>query len=760
MSKKGETINLTEIIEKYGAHWKWLALGVFVSLASAFLYLKYTTYQYKATSVILINSEDSGNSTLSERSVFGDLGLFMGPKTSLDTEMGVFKSRTLMEKVVKELNLQVTYFEKKGPSTREIYKNDSPLKVSLLIDDSIKKYIDTSFSIKSKTNNNIELFNKDGNLVSQASLGEIITTSIGDILITPSNANAEIAGREIYVKITPLEDIAISYKNRIIVTQENIKSNLLTLTLDDPVPNKAKDILDNLVQFYNQDALDYKRLIANTTDEFINNRIDDISSELTALDLGVESYKNSNRFSDEGFEKDLILSSNVQVGNQIVELTSQIQLIDYITDYVNSNQEQLIPANLGLVNEITNQNMANYNRLLLERNRLLPGANKMNPVIIDLNDQINRLRESIKQSLINSKSSLSISLNQLQQQEGKLMSKISSAPKKEREIRDIKRQQEIIETLYLYLLQKREENSISLAVTAPNAKVVDLAYVSKHPISPKSSITYLSAGLLGFLIPTLILFMLSLFDKKIHTIDEIEAEIKSPIIGQIPKAKNGKKIMIFNDDNKQVGESFRLLRTNIDFMLSKTQTTSKIIYITSTIRGEGKTYTAINLASSFALLNKKVLLLGADLRLPQIASYLKTTTTKGLSNFLTDRNMTMTEIISRYDKSNIDIITAGAIPPNPSELFTNGRFDAVLDYAKEHYDYIIVDTSPVHVVTDTLLIAHHADLFLYIVRANFLDKRLLKIPKKLHKNKRLPNMTILLNGTKLKSKEANYGYST
>lgn len=749
---------MAEIIERYLYHWKWLVAGVIVAIACAFFYLKYATYQYKATSVILINNEESGSSSLSESTVFGDLGLFMGPQTSLDTEMGVFKSRALMEMVVKELDLHTSYFTKKGFTTKEVYKNESPIKLSLLISDSILKSIDTLFSIRVTPKNRLELFSADGDLVQQGVLGEIITTKFGDILVTPNAVDRDLSDQEIYFKISPIEDVAIAYKDRITVTQDNLKSSLLTLTLDDPVRNKAKHILDNLIKFYNQDALDYKRQIAAKTDEFITNRIDDISAELTSLDLGVETYKMDNRFSDEGYEKDLVLASNVQVTNQIIELTSQIQLIDYIKDYLEINQDDLIPANLGLVNEITNQNMENYNRLLLERNRLLSGANKMNPVIVDLNDQLARLRESIIQSLVNSKSSLSISLNQARLQEGKLTSKLSSAPKKEREIKDIKRQQEIIETLYLYLLQKREENSISLAVTAPNAKVVDYAYVGRSPISPRTSITYIIAALLGFLIPVLIIFIRSILDNKIHSIDEIEAEIKAPVIGEIPYVSSNKKLVVLDDSHGYIGESFRLLRTNVSYMLSAKKDNSNTVFITSTTRGEGKTFIAINIASAFALLNKKVLLIGADVREPKIASYININQVHGLSNFLMDGSLQISDVINPSEQLNVDVITAGPIPPNPSELFTNGRFDEILDYGRNHYDYVIVDTSPINVVTDTLLIAHHSDLFIYVIRANYLDKRQLKIPKKLFRNKRLQNMTIVLNSISYKDKQISYGY--
>jgi capsular exopolysaccharide synthesis family protein len=758
VSSKNDKINLREIFEKYYYHWKWLLFSFIISIASAFLYLKYTTYQYEVSSIILINDGDSSGGSYSELSVFQDLGLLGVPKTTLDTEMGVLKSRSLMEKVIKELDLQITYYIKKGFTTKEIYKDEVPFKLNLTLDDSISKPLDTLFSIKAKSKTQYTLSDSKGNLISNGIFGESISCKFGNLTTTPKVINNVKIGQEIFVKISPLEDVAINYIDRLKIVPENIKSNLLIISLQDPVRLKAQTILDNLVRSYNKNAIEYKTQIAKSTDEFIKNRIDDISVELTNLDQGVETYKIDNRFSNTDSETGIVLASNAEIGNQIVELTSQIKLIDYVSDYMNSNKNDLIPANLGVVNEITSQNMVNYNKLLLERNRLSGGANNMNPIIINLNDQISRLRESIVQSLINYKSSLEISLNATKTQEGRLTSKISAAPKKEREIRDIQRQQQTIETLYLYLLQKREENSISLAATAPIAKIIDTAYGRKTPVSPRKMIVLIVASLLGLLIPVFIILVRSILDNKVHNAEDVEDLVKAPILGDIPHAKSKNKLVVSERVRSNVAESFRLLRTNINFMLSATDKGAKVIFVTSTLRGEGKTFISINLASTFALLNKRVLLIGSDIRMPKIATYLNIKQEKGLSHFLMDRDLQLEDIIMHHEKSNIDILDTGIIPPNPSELLINGRFDEVIAYGKQHYDYVIIDTSPVNVVTDTLLLRHHADLFVYVIRANYLDKRQLKIPKKLYKNKRLPNMTLILNDTNVKKGGNEYGY--
>ena len=757
---ENDKINLREVLLKYSYHWKLFLIGLAITLTLALVYLQFATYEYEVSSTILINDEDNDGGSTSEISTFEDLGLFGGPKTSLDTEIGILKSKSLIEKVIKELNLNITYYTKNNIAFKEVYDNSIPFNINFFVNDSILNRLNTEFSIIPISTTQYRLYDSNQDKIGEGYFGERISAEFSDLIITPIDINNVELGQTFLIKISPLEEVAIALKKRIEIVPENIKSNLLILKLQDPVKLKAKNILDNLVFNYNNDAIENKSQIAKVTDEFIGNRIDDISAELTSLDQGVETYKTSNRLSNLDSESSLVLASNAAVANQIGELTSQIKLIDYVTEYMKTNKDDLIPANLGLLNENTGQNTINYNNLVLERNRLMGSAEAGNPLITNLNNQIGGLRESINQGLRNSRSSLEISLNEARLQEGRFNSKISSAPKRERDITDIERQQEIYETLYLYLLQKREENSISLAITTPNAKIIDRAYGSEIPVAPRKIIVLLSSVLLGFLMPALFLAIQSLLDNKIHTIEDVESLIKAPILGGIPTAKSKKKIIAFEQERSNVAESLRLLRTNVNYMLSGNLSGSKNIFITSTIAGEGKTFIAINLANALALLNKKVLLIEADIRKPRIATYLNLKQKKGLCQFLVNHSSQLSDFITYNERTNVDILVAGDTPPNPSELLTNGHFDKVIAYGKENYDYIIIDTAPVNVATDTLLLGHHADLFVYLIRANFLNKRMLNIPKKMFENKRLPNMAILLNDTDYKKNgyEREYSY--
>lgn len=742
------TINIREEIEKYVYHWKWFVLSTFLALTIVFIYLRYTPNLYEASATILI--EDVENSELS---AFKDLGLVGNSQASLENEIELLKSRNLIQRVAKELQLNVSYYNQGRVIEAEFFHSGSPFNINFLISDSVFDELYTTFSIIIKSKTHIIL--KTTLEEKEFAFGEKISLSFGDIVITPKDVNRLKVNDETIIKIIPLRSVAESYRNRIQV--EVVKnSSVIRLSLRDRVNEKAQEILDNLIKQYNIDAVTDKSLIAKRTNEFINDRISIIDEDLSQIEAGVEEFKIQNRLTDISSEAGIALQSKNELSKQIIALSTQLKLVDYVNEYISSNTKELIPAGLGIDNSSITESISKYNELLLERNRILNSSSELHPTVINLNTQLNQFKENILQSLSNLKSSLTISLNDIKNQEIRFNSKIAAVPKQEREYRDIQRQQEIIEALYLYLLQKREENAITLAVTLPNAKIVDKAYGGGYPVAPNRRIFYLTALSIGLILPFGVLYVIFLLDNKIHTRKDVEDAINIPILGDIPQSKSEKKVVISDRDRDSTSESFRLLRTNVNFMLSSVKGNSKTIFITSTLAGEGKTFIAINLASVLALTNKKVLLIGGDIRKPKIVEYLNIKSTKkGLSHFLMDTSLNVSDVIEQFEETNFDILESGIIAPNPSELLMNGRFDEVLAYGKANYDYVIVDTAPINIVTDTLLFSQQADLFIYVIRANYLDKRLLEIPNKLYKEKRLPNMAVLINDTDL---ERGYGY--
>jgi tyrosine-protein kinase Etk/Wzc len=746
-SRTNEKIDLRDAIKRYLTYWRWFAASIVIAFIFAFTYLYFTSYSYEVSSIILINDNENNNNNSSDISVFQDLGLFSGPKTSLDTEMGVLKSKTLIERVVKELGLNITYYTKTDIKYKELYKDGIPFNINFFMSDLELKELSQVFFVKYKSDTEYTLYDEDDRKLCEGIFGKKVSCEFGEFVITPKDLSPFVPNQTILIKISQIEEVAIAYKKRIIITADGPNSDLLTLSLKDGIKLKARAVLDSLISYYNEDAIAYKTQMSQDTDKFINNRIDDILVELTSLDQGVETYKVDNKLSNLDSQANIVLESNASVVNQIVELSSQIQLIDYIIDYFKQNENEILPSNLGLTNEFANQNTIQYNTLILDRNRLLKGANKENPIILNLNEQIASLRSSIKQNLENTKSSLQFTLNQAKRQENILDSKIYENPKKQREIRDIERQQEIIETLFLYLLQKREENSISLAVTTPYARIIDTAYGSAIPVSPSKRNVFIVALLAGLMIPFALVYLKLIFDNKVHNLKTIENRVKAPTLGDIPISKSKQQIVSLDTKNNHIKESFRLLRTNVNHLLPNSNGKGQAIFITSTISNEGKTFVSLNLATSFAQLNKRVLLVDADTKNPKsgISQYLNTKQDIGLTQFLNSEDLKPNELIKRDEKTNLDVLQTGKLPTNALEFLSNGKFEALLAFAKSNYDYIIVDTPSVNTTVDTLLLGQLADLFIYVIRANYLNKDMLEIPKTLHHKHTLKNMTTLLN---------------
>ena len=740
-------MDLREALKKYMAYWKWFVLSVILAFIAAFAYLYFSSYSYEVSSTILINDNSNSTNGNSEISVFEDLGLFAGPQTSLDTEIGVLKSKTLIERVVKELGLNITYYTKDDIKYKELYKHDIPFTINFFIPDSEFNNLSQVFFFKAKSETEFVLYDEEDKVLCEGVFGNKTTCEFGEFIITPKDVNTIKKNQLVLVKIGSIEEVTIAYKRRINIVVDGPKSNLLSLTLQDGIKLKAQEVLDSLVSYYNEDAIAFKTQMSKDTDEFINSRIDDLLVELTNFDEGVETYKVDHKLSNLESEANLVLESNASVANQIVELSSQLRLIDYLINYLSQNKNEIIPPNLGLVNENANQNTIRYNSLLLDRKRLLKGANPENPTILNLNDQIASLRSSIEQNLQNTRSSLQFSLNQARSQENSLNSRIAANPKKERELTDIKRQQEIFETLYLYLLQKREENSISLAVTTPYARIIDKAYGSSIPVSPSKKTVLIIALLLGLIIPFVLVYLKLILDNKAHSLKTIEQRIDAPALGDIPISKSKHQIVSLDTKRSNTLESFRLLRTNVNHLLPEPSDKGQTIFITSTIRNEGKTFIALNLATSFAQLNKRVLLIDADIRNPKsgISKYLNTKNDVGLAQFLNNEDLELKDLIKKDEKTNLDILQTGQLPKNTLEFLSNGKFEDVLDFAKTNYDYIIVDTSSVNTTADTLLLGQLADLFIYVIRANYLDKQMLEIPEKLYRTNKLKNMSTLLN---------------
>jgi capsular exopolysaccharide synthesis family protein len=754
------------LIDLYLTKWKFILLVFLLSMACAYLYLRYSTNVYEATATIKIKDEKNSNK-LSEISTIQNYGMFSTDFSKVEDEIQIIKSKTLVEQVVKDLKLNISYFVKGQIKDKEVYTNP-PLNLNFFASDSIISQIDTTLYVKIKSANQFELSNENpkdiidfsSSNATEHAFGDKIATGFGDFIITP---NLPLYGTKIgsvvKIKLTPINEVVESYVSKLNV-QTNINSSILNISIRESVKDKAKLILNKLIEKYNQDAVNDKEEVVKITSEFINNRLDIVSRELEQVDLTAENLKKNNRLSDLGSQSSIFLQSEKENEAKLVATTNQIQLVDYMADYLSENngESDLLPANVGIADNGVSQLTKSHNELVLQRNRLLKNSSEKNPTIINLNNQIRALKDNLNQSLQNIKSSNEITLQSLNKEDARISSQIFAAPKKERQFRDISRQQSIKESLYLYLLQKREETAITLGMSSPNAKIIDAAFANSTPVKPKRLFVYLSAFILGLLIPIALIYARDLLDSKIHSKADIVKRVKAPFIGDIPKSSSKKKNRLISKvDYSPKAEAFRMLRTNIAFMFQdKSDKGAKTIFVTSTTSQEGKSHTSVNLAMTLSYSNKKVLLIETDIRVPRVEDYLSVSGKKGLTDFISDNSLKVSDaIISIKDNKFLDIIPSGTIPPNPAELLMSDRVKSLFEEVKAEYDYIVVDTAAVGLVTDTLLISKYADMFLYVVSANNLDKRQLHVAQTMYEENRLPNMSILLNGS---SKKNGYGY--
>jgi tyrosine-protein kinase Etk/Wzc len=747
---------LRDLLETYLVHWKWFLVGFVLSIAGAYLYIRYTPKLYEARASILIKDDEKGN-IAAEFSAFKDLNIMDGKK-ALENEIEILKSRRLMSQVVTELGLNVRYRIKTGPVEKEVYQY-KPVKISFMDGDSVVYQKAAFFSISDITATGFRLVNADGDKIFDGKFGARIVSPVGDIVVTPTPSTKHYIGKSVKVVISPVAEVVDYYLTQIKIQPINKDANVIDLRLIDASREKAIHILNTLIGKYNSDAINDKNQVASNTANFITERINYVTNELSDVESDVEEFKTKNQLVDMVSEAGLFLQNGSENNKNIVETSTQLRLVEYMSDYVGNqrNQLDLVPANIGITDPSIVSMTESYNKLVLERNRLLKSSSDKNPVIVNLDEQLYSLNRNLKASLKNQEISLGLKLKSLLREDDLIQSKIASVPKYEREYRVIQRQQQIKESLYLYLLQKREETGLSLAVTVANAKIIDDAYSNGNAVSPKRKIVYPVAFLVGILLVVVVIYVKGMVSTKVQGKKDVE-KLGIPYVGDLPRIDMKERLVVKPNDNSPISEAFRLVRTNLSFMMGTTHEKGKMLFVTSTISKEGKSFISLNLAATYMLSSKKVLLIGTDLRAPKLHEYLGVRANYGVTNYITNPNLTLGDLMIDFPGyKDLKIVTSGPIPPNPAELLASDRMRQLFNEAKEIFDIIIVDTAPMGLVVDTLLLTEYADLFLYVVRNKYLDKRLLQIPENLYKQKRIPRMALLLNSVDQK-RDLGYGY--
>lgn len=750
-------INIRELIKPYLDRWLWFVVGAFLALLGGYLFIKLSTPIYRTETTILV--KDAKNNKLPEGAsgLFDLSGIGGMNVNSIENEIEILKSKKLIEQVVKDLGLTAEVYQEAAFTKKELYKDTSPVIINVIgekeeASDEQKK-LDILLEIKGN-----EL------ILSSDKMPDVIRTTYNKTISLP-NANIIIQKNptykgekieELLLKVYNTERIVNYYREILSIAPKEKDATVIGITLDLPIKAKTQDFLNKLVVVYNQDAINDKNSESKKTKDFIDERIAIIAKELGDVENEKQSFKTENQITDIATETKINLETNAQARARQLEVDSQLELTSALMDYLSKQGDyQILPNNIGLSDASAGNVINSYNQLIIERNRLLENSTAQNPVVIDITKKINSMRFSVMETLSKNRTGLQLERNKYLEEQGKLMSRISKVPTQEKLFRSIERQQQIKENLYLLLLQKREETQLSLAVTAPKAKIVDYAHSTEKPVAPKKLIIMLAALLVGIVLPFGVIYIKELLDNKIKTKHDIERLSQTVVLAELPKIRKGESDIVGRNDLSPMAEAFRILITNMNFMIPKKEK-GKVVFVTSTIKGEGKTFASVNLALTLANPNRKVIIIGSDIRNPQLQRYDKNSRIyMGLTEFLYDENITLDKVIHQSNMNpHLDVIYSGAIPPNPTELLTNGRYQVLLETLKPLYDYIIVDTAPLMLVTDTFLFADLADTTLYVTRSNYTEEKLIDFANKNIKANKIKNVGFVLNDVS----KSNLGY--
>ena len=761
-----DTINLREILEKYFRHWKLILACVIIALVIGFLFLKSKVPIYESSATVIVKDEKSG-SLSDELSVFSDLGI-MTQRGNIYNEIEILKSRKLLSQVVKELSLNLTIYNKANflKPDKYYYKN-SPINIDFNIPiDEIIKPTTLELSLNDKNFKIYETYiDSKGKKISEFKgkykFGDPIETSLGIISINKTQYwNEKNIGDDIIINITSIDNTVNNYKNNLTIETVNRDASAISIKINGPNKELNDDFLNTLILQHQYQAISDKNIIAINTSRFIDERMKVIETELSNIESMLQSFMTQEKYIDLNISVQNILAKESNVEKDLINSYIQLKLAEQIKDYLDKHKDlsSLLPANLGVENDAINKMTNDYNQLVLQRNNLLLNSSAENPLVTKIDNQLLALRASLNESLNNLITSLKIQTQSLKTNIDNYSSNLASMPASERRYRDILRQQQIKENLYIYLMQKREETEIAMAATVSNIKLVDPAYSSPNPIKPKKTASMFIALLIGLFFPILLIYVRNLFDNKIHTPQDLEF-LDIPILASIPVNKSNDLIVIKDNVKHHLAEAFRTLRSNLEFIITNKKEKGNTIFVTSTIPGEGKTFISLNLAVSYTLLNAKVLILELDLRAPRIAHYLNMPESKGISDYLKDDNLDINDIIIHsVEYQNLDYINAGTIPPNPSELLQRPRLAELFNFIQKEYDYIVVDNAPIGLVVDSLSIISYADIILYVARAEYLDKRALGFTYNFIKNKNVKNIALVLNATKART-SSYYDYA-
>jgi tyrosine-protein kinase Etk/Wzc len=750
-----EDFSIQNVVNKVIQYWWLFVLCIVLALGAAFVYLRYSTPLYKVQAKILVKDSKKGGG-ISGMEVFSELGL-MGGQNSVDNEVELLKSRTLMENTVATLQANVRYYAAGKIKQTEVTGKSLPFLLSVhdLNVDSLSLPVRLLF--KGVSLNQFKLAYKD--VEKTHSYGDTIVFPFGKFLFSQYSGLRSDKEQLVQILISHPENTVAEFQQKLNVAVTSKTVSTIDLTFNDAVPARGELLLNSLLHIYNRMNTEDKNRVADSTINFIDNRLVYVTRELGDVEQSIEHFRQRNQLTDISAQGKLLLENTSQYFKELSKSEVQISIVQSLEKYLRDEQNtsRTIPAGLVIEDPTFASLVERYNMMQLEKDRQLQTTTESNPVVQRLTVQIANVKNDIVANLATIKRSMEITRAELKNRTNSFESQIQQVPRKERAFLEISRQQAIKQELYLYLLKKREETAVSKAANIDNARIVDSAKADRNPISPKRQMIYLSALLIGTVLPSIFLFARSLLNNKVGSKKDITAATSVPLLGEIGHSQLKNNLVIKQDLRHPIAEQFRLLRTNLDYMRLPT-TGARIVMVTSSMSGEGKSFISLNLAAMLSLGGKKVVLLEFDLRKPKLSKYLGFENDEGISSILIGKVANAALIEKSIEGvDNLHFLSSGLIPPNPAELINGPQTAQMFEQLKARYDHIIIDAPPVGVVTDALLLSIYTDITLYVVRQHYTFKNQLEMVDELHREQKLPSLGIVVNDVK-RQKGYGYGY--
>lgn len=756
-NEEEQAINLNAILTTCKRHWYWFLIGLFLTFSAAFFYIRYSTPVYQTNAELLIKDDKGSSSSGLQDDVLAQLNFLTGNSNILN-EMPILQSRTIVGRAVRDLGLQSSYFVKGRYKKTEIYKRTPVFVTPVLLKDSARG---ATLHIRVNGNHTYTVTDPDNHKMT-AGAGATVSLNSG-VFLLKANAEGGDSIRDIVVDIVSLNAAVSAFRKNLSLSQTDKQSSVIELTLKTTVPRKGEDFLNTLIQEYSLAGLADKNKTAANTIRFVDSRLDSISGELSKVETEIQQFLSAHSIADIDEQSKVFIDQAGQLDQQMVQQSLQANTLEQIAAYVNTPEGGgYVPSTLGIQDPTLLALVQNYNQLQLQRTQQLQaGARPENPLIKVIDTQLDKLRQDIKENTANLLQGSEAVARKLQQQDAEFRQKINSVPKVQRDLIALKRQQEIKSTLYVYMLQKREEASITEAASVFNNRIIDSAMTGIAPIAPQKKLIYLAAFLLGLALPGGLIYLKGLLNRKVASRQDVEANTRTPVFAEISHSKKEGPLVVVSGSRSVVAEQFRNLRTNLGFVLGPGD--RKVILVTSSMGGEGKSFISLNLAMTYALMGKRTVLVGLDLRKPKIGDYVGLEHMPGASNYLSG-GLPLEELAVelKYGKHNLYFVNSGPIPPNPAELLLQPAMAEMVGYLKGNFDCIIMDTPPVGLVTDAQILGEYADACLYIVRHGYTMKAQVQLLDNYYRDKKLPNMGVILNdikaGDAYRYNYGGYGY--